>query len=242
MPDLPETQQEPHPSACEVLVAFLKLGLLSFGGPVAHLGYFHREFIERRGWLSECAYADIVALSQFLPGPASSQVGFTIGLLRSRLLGGLAAWFGFTLPSALLMLLFAYGTGGIATSRWGAGALHGLMLTAVAIVAQAVFGMARRLAPDKPRASIAACAFVLMMLAPGSAAQIGTIVLGGLAGVILCRAEIEAKPDGFVMPVSRRLGILCLGLFFLLLARLRAGADGALALFDTSLSFRRARL
>src|ERR1700704_5920875 len=155
-------------SPSEVLHVFLRLGLTSFGGPVAHLGYFRAEFVERRRWLSERAYVDLVALSQFLPGPASSQTGFAIGLMRGGYLGGLAAWTGFTLPSAVLLLLFAYGAGSIADSPLGAGMLHGLKLVAVAIVAQAVLGMARSLSPDKPRASIAALAIILMLLVPGS--------------------------------------------------------------------------
>src|SRR5450759_936280 len=125
----------PHSSLGEVLRVFLKLGLTSFGGPIAHLGYFRAEFVERRRWLSERAYVDLVALSQFLPGPASSQTGFAIGLMRGGYLGGLAAWIGCTLPSAILLLLFAYGAGSIADSPWGAGLLHGLKLVAVAIVA-----------------------------------------------------------------------------------------------------------
>ncbi|HEY1411151.1 MAG TPA: chromate transporter, partial [Rhodopila sp.] len=131
----------------EVFAAFLRLGLTSFGGPIAHLGYFRAEFVERRRWLTERAFSDVVALSQFLPGPASSQTGFAIGLMRGGYLGGLAAWVGFTLPSAVLLLLFAYGAGSIADSPLGAGVLHGLKLVAVAIVAQAVLGMARGLCP-----------------------------------------------------------------------------------------------
>ena len=139
-------------AAGEVLLAFLKLGLTSFGGPIAHLGYFRGEFVARRGWLSERAFADLVALCQFLPGPASSQVGFAIGLTRAGWLGGLAAWAGFTLPSAALMLAFAYGAAGIADLWWGAGLLHGLKLVAVAVIAQAVLGMARSFCADAPRA------------------------------------------------------------------------------------------
>src|SRR3974390_2177055 len=178
-----------HGSAGEVFRVFLKLGTTSFGGPVAHLGYFRAEFVERRRWLSEQAYVDLVALSQFLPGPASSQTGFAIGLMRGGLLGGLAAWAGFTIPSAVLMVLFAFGAGTIADSHAGAGLLHGLKLVAVAIVAQAVMGMARSLCPDRVRASIATVALVVMLIAPWSIFQIGTIVVGGLAGWMLCPAE-----------------------------------------------------
>src|ERR1700748_1660194 len=146
-------------SALEVLRVFLKLGLSSFGGPIAHLGYFRDEFVTRRRWLDEQAYADLVALCQFLPGPASSQVGFSIGLMRAGFPGALAAWTGFTLPSAIVLVLFAYGAGTL-SGPLGGGALHGLKLVAVAIVAQAVCGMARSLCPDRERASIATIAAV----------------------------------------------------------------------------------
>ena len=202
----------------EVLIAFLRLGVSSFGGPIAHLGYFRAEFVERRKWLTERAYVDIVALSQFLPGPASSQTGFAIGLVRGSYLGGLAAWIGFTLPSAVLMILFAYGAGSIADTPMGAGVLHGLKLVAVAIVAQAVLGMARNLCPDKPRASIAALAILLLMFRPGSVSQISAIVVGAIAGLILCRGGDETTPADFPMPVSRGVGLACLGLFVGLLA------------------------
>src|SRR5207247_4534865 len=150
----------PHTgSALEVLLAFLKLGASSGGGPIAHIGYFREEFVVRRRWLDEHAYADLVGLCQFLPGPASSQVGFSIGLMRAGYLGGLAAWTGFTLPSAIALLLFAYGVGSLG-GPIGTGLLHGLKLLAVAIVAQAVWGMARSLCPDRERASIAAVAAV----------------------------------------------------------------------------------
>ncbi len=217
----------------EVFAAFLKLGLSSFGGPIAHLGYFRAEFVLRRRWLSEPAFADLVALSQFLPGPASSQTGFAIGLARAGYLGGLAAWLGFTMPSAVLLLLFAYGSGGIAGSRLGAGLLHGLKLVAVAIVAQAVLGMARSLCPDRPRASIAALAIVLLVLVPGSAGQVGAIVLGGVAGLVLCREGAAAPAEDFAMPVSRGMGIVCLGVLLVLLALAFVPVrDGPVALFD----------
>src|SRR6201998_2836917 len=141
-------------SALEVLSVFLKLGVTCFGGPIAHIGYFRDEFVTRRRWLDEQAYADLVALCQFLPGPASSQVGFSIGLMRAGYLGALAAWTGFTLPSAIALVLFAFGAGGLSGPA-GAGLVHGLKLVAVAIVAQAVWGMARTLCPDRERASIA---------------------------------------------------------------------------------------
>jgi chromate transporter len=217
----------------EILLVFLRLGCTCFGGPIAHLGYFRAEFVERRKWLSERAYADLVALSQFLPGPASSQTGFGIGLMRGGLLGGLAAWTGFTLPSAVLLVLFAYGAGTIASSPMGAGLLHGLKLVAVAIVAQAVMGMARTLCPDRVRASIATVALVVMLLAPWSVFQIGAIVAGGIAGWLLCQGDGSTAPDGFAMPVSRRFAAICLTLFFVLLAiALVPVRAGPLALFD----------
>ncbi len=212
--------------------------MTSFGGPIAHLGYFRAEFVERRHWLGDRAYADLVALCQFLPGPASSQTAYAIGLMRGGHLGGLAAWTGFTLPSAILLLLFAYGAGSIAESPTGAGLLHGLKLVAVAIVAQAVLGMARSLCPDKVRASIAALALALTLLAPGSLGQIGAIAVGGLAGLALCRGAPAPASDAVVQPVSRRAGIACLGAFFVLLALsfvpLPAGALGLFSAFYRS--------
>jgi chromate transporter len=225
--------QVPASSRLEILLIFLRLGCTCFGGPIAHLGYFRAEFVERRQWLTERAYVDLVALSQFLPGPASSQTGFGIGLMRGGWLGGLAAWTGFTLPSAVLLILFAYGAGSIADSHAGAGLLHGLKLVAVAIVAQAVLGMARSLCPDRVRASIATVALIVMLAAPWSIFQIGTIVVGGLAGWLLCRGEADTTPDDVAIPISRKAGIICLVIFFLLLALAFVPVrDGVLALFD----------
>ncbi|MBK3663072.1 chromate efflux transporter [Bradyrhizobium diazoefficiens] len=198
---------------------FLKLGLTCFGGPIAHIGYFRDEFVVRRNWIDEHAYADLVGLCQFLPGPASSQVGFSIGLMRAGYLGALAAWTGFTLPSAAILVLFAYGAGAL-EGPVGVGLLHGLKLTAVAIVAQAVWGMARNLCPDRERASIAVVAALIILLSAASIAQIGAIVLGGLAGLWLCRRN-AAAPSGHVeIPVSRTMGLITLGIFFVLLAGL----------------------
>ena len=157
--------EQPAGSAAEVFWTFLRLGLTSFGGPVAHLGYFRAECVERRKWLDEHAYADIVALCQFLPGPASSQVGMGLGILRAGLPGALAAWIGFTMPSALAMILFGYGVsrlGDLSGAAW----LHGLKIVAVAVVAQAVWGMARSLAPDRERATIAVGAAILALAVP----------------------------------------------------------------------------
>jgi chromate transporter len=216
------TTEKPHcraGNAGEVLAAFLRLGVSCFGGPIAHLGYFREEFVVRRGWLDERAYVDLVALCQFLPGPASSQVGFSIGLMRGGYLGGLAAWTGFTLPSAILLVLFAYGASAL-TGPAGTGLLHGLKLVAVAIVAQAVWGMARSLCPDRERASIAVVAALIILFSASSAAQIGAIAAGGLAGLWLCRGDQTVQGDHFVMPVSRRAGVVALCAFFVLLGGL----------------------
>jgi chromate transporter len=216
-----------------IFLAFLRLGLSAFGGPIAHLGYFRAEFVERRRWLGDRAFGDLVALCQFLPGPASSQAAFGIGLLRGGVAGGLAAWGAFTLPSALLMLLFAYGVGDAAASPLAEGLLHGLKLVAVAIVAQAVLGMARTLCPDRARAALAALAVIMLLLIPGSPGQIITIVMGGAAGLRFCRYKGELPPDDLAAPIGHKFGAACLGLFFalLILSFLPARA-GALALFD----------
>jgi chromate transporter len=204
-------------SPLEILRVFLKLGLTSFGGPIAHLGYFRNEFVERRGWLHERAFSDLIALCQFLPGPASSQVGFAIGLMRAGYLGGLAAWVGFTLPSASAMTLFAYGAGALKGPA-GDGLLHGLKLVAVAIVAQAVLGMARTLAPDRPRASIAILALILTAFAPSGISQIGAILLGAIAGLVVCRQSRETAAGDLTAPISRRMGVVFLTAFCALLA------------------------
>lgn len=222
-------------SPLEVLWIFLRLGLTCFGGPIAHIGYFRDEFVVRRNWIDEHAYADLVGLCQFLPGPASSQVGFSIGLMRAGYLGALAAWAGFTLPSAAILVVFAYGAGAL-TGPVGVGLLHGLKLTAVAIVAQAVWGMARNLCPDRQRASIAAVAALIILFSTASIAQIGAIILGGLAGLWLCRSDTPAPSGRVEIPVSRTVGLLTLGAFFVLLAALPAlraltGSTGV-ALFD----------
>jgi chromate transporter len=225
----------PSGTAAEVFAVFLRLGCTCFGGPVAHLGYFRAEFVERRRWLDERAYADLVGLSQFLPGPASSQTGFAIGLRRAGYLGGLAAWTGFTLPSALLLVLFAYGAAPLAASPIGAGLLHGLKLVAVAIVAQAVWGMARTLAPDRPRASIAVVAVLAVVAAPASVGQLAAIAMGAAAGLVVCRDPgSQMVPESLAMPVSRTVGAVCLGLFaaLLLIVPLLHRFGGGVVLFD----------
>jgi chromate transporter len=188
----PVTGEDPRGNWRQVLAVFLRLGLTSFGGPIAHLGYFRQEIVVRRGWLSEAAYAELVALCQFLPGPASSQVGFAIGLFRAGWAGGLAAWVGFTLPSAALMIAVASG----ATAMKGpiaAGLIHGLKLVAVAVVAQAVFGMARTLTPDARRAAIALAALLLTTMASASLGQVAAIGLGAAAGFWLRRTPPRSR-------------------------------------------------
>jgi len=235
--DTAETGAQPRQgSPAEVFRVFLKLGLTSFGGPIAHLGYFRDELVQRRRWIDEAGYADLVALCQFLPGPASSQVGFALGLLRGRgLLGGLAAWCGFTLPSAALLCALALGAAAL-TGPVAEGVLHGLKLVAVAIVAQAVWGMARTLTPDRPRAAIALAAVLVAVFAAGSLGQIGAIALGAVAGLWLCRDGGPAPAGRLSLPVSRRAGAVALALFiaiFLAVPALTAatGSQG-LALFD----------
>ena len=205
--------------ALEVLFAFLRLGLTSFGGPVAHLGYFRTEFVERRRWLDDRSYSDLVALCQFLPGPASSQVGMALGLSRAGWLGALMAWTGFTLPSALALIAFAYGI-----TRYGdlaaSGAVHGLKVVAVAVVAQAVWGMAKSLCPDRPRAGLAIFAALLTLVLPSALAQVGAILLCGLVGWRLLKLPHQQATVHIGYGVSRRAGIVALSLFAVLLAAL----------------------
>jgi chromate transporter len=214
--DHPPSQDRSPGTAIEVLLVFLRLGVSCFGGPIAHIGYFRDEFVTRRRWLDEQSYADLVGLCQFLPGPASSQVGFSIGLMRAGYLGGLAAWTGFTLPSAALLVLFAYGAGALG-GPLGTGLLHGLKLVAVAIVAQAVWGMARALCPDRERATMATIAALIVLLGASSVAQIGAILFGAVAGLWFCEAAPAPSAAHIAMPVSRRAGLAALAAFFVLL-------------------------
>jgi chromate transporter len=236
MPDatVAPTSASPEGTPREVFLAFLRLGMTSFGGPVAHLGYFRAEFVERRRWLGEPAYAELVGLCQFLPGPASSQTGFALGLLRAGPWGALAAWVGFTLPSAVLLVVFALLARGLAASPLGAGLLHGLKLVAVAIVAQGVWGMARTLCPDRPRATIALSAVMIVTVAPVSLGQIAAILVGAVAGLALCRATAApAGPGRLSLPVSPGVGGACL-LFFgglLLLSEVVVPADHTAGVF-----------
>jgi chromate transporter len=200
-----------------IFLIFLRLGLTSFGGPIAHLGYFRDEFVTRRRWLSERSYADLVALCQFLPGPASSQVGIALGLSRSGYSGALAAWAGFTLPSAIALILFALGIANYG-SAVAPGVLHGLKVVAVAVVAQAVWGMARNLCPDAPRISLMAIAACIVLLEPSTGGQIGVIAGAGITGLLLFKPAKAAAHDPLPITISHRAGALWLSLFFALLA------------------------
>lgn len=214
MPFLPDRLAH-HPLPAVFLI-FLRLGLTSFGGPVAHLGYFREEFVVRRQWLSEQAYADLVALCQFLPGPASSQVGMALGLTRCGYAGALAAWLGFTLPSALILILLASGLshcdGAMISGVW-----QGLKLIAVAVVAQAVWGMARTLCSDRSRIAIMAGAASGTLLLPFAFTQIGVIMVAGGLGLVLMKPAETPAVDHLPLPVSRRAGIFWLLLFLALL-------------------------
>ncbi|HNM39826.1 MAG TPA: chromate efflux transporter, partial [Giesbergeria sp.] len=199
-----------------VFLVFLRLGLTSFGGPVAHLGYFREELVVRRRWLSERNYADLVALCQFLPGPASSQVGMALGLARAGYPGALAAWLGFTLPSAVALILFALGL-----AHWGdavpAGLLHGLKVVAVAVVAQAVWGMARSLCPDAPRISLMAVAACAVLWWSSAWAQVLVLALAALVGLWMLAPGQGAAHEPLPIPVGRRAGMAWLALFVALL-------------------------
>jgi chromate transporter len=223
----------PDQSPGDVFRIFLRLGLTSFGGPIAHIGYFRREFVLNRQWLDERAYADLVGLCQFLPGPASSQVGFALGLSRRGLSTGLAAWLGFTLPSALLLFLFA----GLATSFTGPYAtatIHGLKIVAVAVVAQALWGMAQSLTPDLRRIAIAAVAAAIVAFLAGAFGQILAIILGALAGLLLCRDMATTGASPLRVTISRPLALASLILFTLLLTAgpLLGAANHSMAVFN----------
>ena len=200
----------------EVFAVFLRLGLTSFGGPIAHLGYFHDELITRRRWLDEKTYVDLVALSQFLPGPASSKVGIAIGLSRAGYLGALAAWTAFTLPSAIALVIFGYGVTALGDAL-GSGWLHGLKVAAVAVVAQAVLQMMRSLAPDVARATLAVAAAVLVLAIPSSLGQIGAIALGAIVGLIGFRDTPPGDHVSLPHPVSRAAALVAIAAFFAIL-------------------------
>jgi chromate transporter len=222
-------------AALEVLAVATRLGLTSFGGPVAHLGYFRSEYVVRRRWLDEQTYADVVALCQFLPGPASSQVGIAIGIIRAGLLGGLAAWLGFTLPSAIALVLFALGIRGLDLSA--AGWLLGLKIAAVAVVAQAVWGMARTLCPDRERASIAIVAALAVTAWPTAWGQVLVIAVAGVVGLRLLPGSGDTAAPHARVPFGRPLGLAALAAFFALLVALPVlrylTGSPALAVFDS---------
>jgi chromate transporter len=203
-------------SALEVLREFTVLGLTSFGGPIAHLGYFRERLVARRRWISEQGYADLVALAQFLPGPASSQVGFALGVHRAGILGGLAAFLAFTLPSAVLLVLVALGAP-LLDGPIAEGLITGLKVVAVAVVAHAVWGMARSLTPDARRAAIALAAALVVLLIGTGWATIAAIALGAVAGLLLCRAGVSALTGRLSIPISRTAGAVCLVVFAVLL-------------------------
>ena len=227
--------QSPSRRVLEVLAVSTRLGLTSFGGPVAHLGYFREEYVRRRKWLDEDAYADLVALCQFLPGPTSSQVGVAIGILRAGLPGAVAAWLGFTLPSAIALVAFAYGLQRLGVSD--AGWLHGLKIAAVAVVANAVWGMARSLAPDRERATLAIGAAIVVLAWPGALGQILVIVLAGLVGWRLLGGARDDTRVALSTTISRRTAGASLAIFFALLLVLplarQASASQALLVFDS---------
>ena len=208
-------------SAFAVFKIFLKLGCTSFGGPIAHLGYLREEFVSRRKWITDRAYADLVALCQFTPGPASSKVGIGIGLSRAGLPGAFAAWLGFTSPSALALILFGFGVIALG-DRFDLGWLHGLLVVAVPVVAQAVWGMARNLTPDAPRVTLAALAAIVVMIWPTPLGFIGAIVAGGIVGLRLFNVGEDGEHVAIGANVSRTAGITALALFFGLLVALPA--------------------
>lgn len=219
----------------EVLLVSAKLGLTSFGGPIAHLGYFHNEYIRRRRWMDERSYADLVALCQFLPGPASSQVGIGIGTLRAGLLGGIVAWLGFTLPSVLALAAFAFLLQG--TDIGQAGWIHGLKIVAVAIVAQAILGMGQKLTPDRSRVTLAVIAASVTLLWHTPYSQVLTIAAAGIAGIWLYRSQKLEETAKLDIPVRRSVAVACLALFgglLVALPLLRGGSEtGELAMFDS---------
>jgi chromate transporter len=220
----------------QVFLAFLKLGLTSFGGPVAHLGYFRNEFVERRCVMQDAAYADLVSLCQFLPGPASSQIGIGIGITQAGLRGGIAAWVGFTLPSAIALILFAYGIAALDESVVQTGWLHGLKVAAVAVVAQAILGMSRMLCPDWPRRSVAIFAALLTLILPGITGQMTAIGCGMILGLFFLNYEASNDHPTQLFTLNKRSSVISLGLFFALLLSLPLLAQQgsqALALVDS---------
>lgn len=199
----------------EILMVSTKLGLTSFGGPVAHLGYFHDEYIRRRKWMDERSYADLVALCQFLPGPASSQVGIGIGVMRAGVLGGIVSFLGFTLPSVIALMILALFVQGLDLSD--AGWIHGLKIVAAVVVAHAILGMAQKLTPDLKRKAVALLALVVTLLWQTTFTQVGVILLSAVIGFLIFRHQEDESEGRTAFPISRGLGIVCIVLFFGLL-------------------------
>lgn len=219
----------------EILMVSAKLGLTSFGGPIAHLGYFHDEYVRRRKWLDERAYANLVALCQFLPGPASSQVGIGIGVMRGGLVGGILAFVGFTTPSVVMLILFALILKGMDIGN--AGWIHGLKIVAVAVVAHAIWGMAQKLTPDLSRKAIALLALLCTLLWQTAYTQVSVILIAAVAGFIIYKGQKEDSPTAIQVPLTRGFGVICLGLFFGLLIVLpilrELTASSWVAMFDS---------
>lgn len=235
----PQTRTTPTGSVAEVFSAFLRLGLTSFGGPIAHIAYFRREFVERRAWIAESQFAQMLALCQFLPGPASSQLGFSIGLLRGGWAGALAAFTAFTLPSALLLFAFAAWLPQI-SGAVGDAALHGLKLVALAVVAHGVLGMTRQLCPDVPRMTVATIAAVLILVSGQTWMQLLTVAFGGLAGLAFCRGVQPVPGGGLHLRYGAVHGWMMLAVFALLLVGLPLAAHGRDGLLAVTASFYRA--
>ncbi|MED1864619.1 chromate transporter [Fictibacillus nanhaiensis] len=219
----------------EILIVSTRLGLTSFGGPIAHLGYFHEEYVRKRKWMDEKSYADLVALCQFLPGPASSQVGIGIGVMRGGVLGGIASFIGFTFPSVIALIVFALILQGLNVTdlSW----IHGLKLVAVAVVAHAILGMAEKLTPDVKRKTIALLALIGTLMWHTAFSQVGVILLAGLLGFLLYRDQTDNDETKYEFPISKKFAVICLSLFFallLLLPFLRdATSNSWIAIFDS---------
>lgn len=233
------TESENKGSISEVFSTFLKLGLTSFGGPIAHLSYFHREIVENRKWIKESDYGQLVGLCQFLPGPASSQLGFSLGLLRAGWGGALAAFVAFTLPSAILLFAFAL-IFPLLSGDIGTAAIHGLKLVALAVVAEAVINMARRLCPDAQRIGIAVLAAAVIILTGSPWIQLAAVLIGAVLGLILVKGESKLEGDGLNITYSPRLGIVLIAVFFLLLFGLPFLAGGGQGLVSVMNAFYRA--
>ncbi|WP_419465896.1 chromate efflux transporter [Bacillus spongiae] len=219
----------------EIFLVSFRLGLTSFGGPAAHLAYFREEYIKRRKWLDERSFADLIALCQFLPGPASSQVGISIGMVRGGIFGGVISWIGFTLPSVVALVIFAYivESGDVVDSSW----IHGLKLVAVAVVAQAIIGMGKKLTPDKQRVTIAVAAAIATLLVPTATAQLVIIGIAAIGGYLLYRSEEIEEVPNLPINISKKLGVISWTIFFSLLLLLPLGREFfssiSYAIFDT---------